>query len=171
MSIIALTILPLCLFLIQLPLEASPMPQGKPQVKNVNLEINEDIAIITYDLVAEFGQTYEVEATLVKENDPNFRIPVKSATGDIGEGNFAGSGRRIQWDWKKDLPKDFTGGPDYSIEVTATLVEGGSGWVYYVLGGVVVAGGAAAAVLSKQKPSTPTTTQSTLPAQPPGRPF
>jgi hypothetical protein len=173
-AVVAALSIPLGVFLLQLPLEARPLPQEKPVVRNVSLEISQEIAIITYDLVAQSGETYEVVASLVKEGDPNFRVPVKSATGDIGRGKFAGLQRRIQWDWKKDLPKDFTGGPEYSIEVTATRVEegGGGSWVYYVLGGVLIAGGAAALAGGGGGGETPSTpSSSALPGNPPGRPF
>jgi hypothetical protein len=101
--------------------------QEKPTVRNVHLEFEQEIAIITYDLAAKFGETYEVVASLVKEGDPEFRIPLKSTTGDIGVGKFAGNGRRIQWEYRKDLPTDFSGGSEYSVEITATLVEEGGG--------------------------------------------
>jgi hypothetical protein len=171
--IIAGTIVPLGIFLLQPPLEAKPQAQDKPLVRNVNLEINEEIAIITYDLIAKSGESYEVVASLVKDGDPNYRVPVKSATGDIGEGKFAGLQRRIQWDWKKDLPKDFTGGSEYSIEVTATHLEegGGGSWVYYVLGGALIAGGAAALAGGKKNGGESSTASSPLPSNPPGRPF
>ena len=172
-SIIAAAIIPLACFLLQVPVEARSLPQEKPVVKNVNLDIREEIAIITYDLIAQSGETYEVVASLVKEGDPNFRILVKSAMGDIGQGKFAGLQRRIQWEWKKDLPKDFTGGSEYSIEVTATHIEesGGGSWVYYVLGGAVIAGGAAALLGGKKSGGETGTGSVALPASPPGRPF
>ena len=170
--IIAAVAIPLFLFLVEVPAEAMPAFQQKPYVREpVHLEFEKDIAIITYDLVAQFGETYEIVAALVKEGDPKFRIPLKSATGDIGQGKFAGNGRRIQWEYKKDLPKDFIGGSEYSVEVTATLVEegGGGAWVYYVLGGALIAGGAVVLAGSKKSGEVQTTTP--LPSTPPGRPF
>ena len=174
-QIIAATIIPLCLFLLQLPVEARSLPQEKIKAQNINLEVTEHMAIITYDLIAQSGETYNVEAFLVKEGDSSFRIPVKSATGDIGEGKFTGLQRRIQWDWKKDLPKDFAGGTEYSVEVIATHIpqeSGGGSWVYYVLGAVVIGGGAAALLGGKKSTDekNPITT-SELPSTPPGRPF
>jgi hypothetical protein len=167
--IIAAVITPLLLFLLDLPLEAMPVYQEKPTVRNVQLEFQADFAVVTYDLVAKFGETYEVVASLVKEGDSKFRIPLKSATGDIGVGMFAGNGRRIQWEFSKDLPADFAGGSEYSVEVTATLVEeGGGSWVYYVLGGALVAGG----VVFLTRPKAAESSVSTpLPQTPPGRPF
>jgi hypothetical protein len=169
--IIAAVITPLLLFLLDLPLEAMPAYQEKPTVRNVQLEFQADFAVVTYDLVAKFGETYEVVASLVKEGDSNFRIPLKSATGDIGVGKFAGNGRRIQWDFSKDLPSDFAGGSEYSVEVTATWVEegGGGSWVYYVLGGALIAGGVV--YLTRPKPAESSTTTTSLPSSPPGRPF
>jgi len=168
--IIAVTSVPLALFLLEIPLEARPAFQGEPVVRNVQLNISGDIAIITYDLDGDSETTYDVVAALVKEGDPNYRIPVKSATGDIGRGKFAGLQRRIQWDFRKDLPPDFAGGPEYSVEVNATMVKegGGGSWVYYVLGGAVVAGGV---VLLTHKSPSSTSSSTPLPSTPPGRPF
>jgi hypothetical protein len=171
--IIAATIVPLLLLLLELPLEAMPIYQEKPTVRNVqaDFDFEKDIATITYDLIAKPGETYEVFASLVKEGDPEFRIPLKSSTGDIGVGKFAGNGRRIQWEFKKDLPKDFVGGPGYSVEITARWVEegGGGSWVYYVLGGALVAGGVV--FLARPKTSESSTASTQLPSTPPGRPF
>jgi len=171
--VIGATIVPLLIFLLWIPSEAKPAIQKQPYVRNpIHLEINQESAIITYDLVGDPSGTYEIVATLVKEGDPNFHILLKSATGDIGKGKFAGNGRRIQWDYKKDLPKDFTGGPEYSVEISVRQVEeesGGGSWVYYVLGGAVIAGGVV--YLARPKPSSEATTPtSTLPSSPPGRP-
>lgn len=166
-------IVPLLVFLVDLPLRAMPAYQDKPLVRNVHLEFDQDIAIITYDLIAQSGETYDVVASLVRDDDPNFRILVKSATGDIGQGKFAGLERRIQWEWKKDLPKDFTGGPEYTIEVSATHIEesGGGSWVYYVLGGALIAGGAVALLGGKKGGEETAIGTAPLPSMPPGRPF
>lgn len=165
--ILKLLALPLAVFLLHVPLEA----QEKADVRNVNLEIREDIAIITYDLIASFEETYDVAAALVKEGDARFRIPVKNATGDIGRGRYAGLKREIRWEWRKDLPKDFTGGAEYSIEITPKLVSSGGGsWLYYVLGGALVAGGVIA-FAGKKSGGDQGTGTSPLPSSPPGRPF
>lgn len=172
--IIAATVIPLLLFLLGFPLKAMPSSDEKPlALRNAHLELRQESAIITYDLVAKEGETYEVIASLVKEGDPSFRIPLKSTTGDIGEGKFAGTGRRIQWEYKKDLPKDFIGGPEYSVEISAKWVGGGGGgsWVYYVLGGAVIAGGAVALLGGKKGGGETSGNSASLPSSPPGRPF
>jgi len=169
-AIIGVAILPLSLFLLQVPLRAEPAYQEKVEVRNVSLEIQEEIAIITYDLVAPFDGTYEVTATLRSDNDPSFKVRVTSATGDLGTGRYAGVKRQIKWSWKEDVPKNFAGGPEYHVIVEASRVsEGGGGsWLYYVLGGVVVAGGVVALVAGKKGGGGET---SPLPSSPPGRPF
>ncbi len=169
-AIIRLTILPLVLFLLDVSHVAVARPQERPQVRNVNLEIKQDIAIITYDLQAPPDESYEISAALIKEGEPAFRIVLKSATGDIGKGKFAGTRRQILWEWRKDLPKDFKGGLEYAVEVSATRIEAGGGgsWVYYVLGGALIAGGVV--VLAGGKSGSKDAT-SALPSSPPGRPF
>ena len=171
-AIIAIVIVPLIWFLMEVPLKAAPLYQDKPKVQNVNLEIRQEIAIITYDLVSSDTDTYEISAALVKEGDSRFRIPVRSATGDIGQGKFGGTRRQIQWEWRKDLPKDFKGGSEYSVEVSATRIEGGGGssWLYYVLGGALIAGGVVVLVGGKKSGDQSTGT-TPLPSTPPGRPF
>ncbi len=171
-GIIAVVIAPLLCFLLEVPVQASPRYQEKPKVQNVSLEIRQDIAIITYDLLSSDTDSYEVSAALVKEGDSNFRIPVRSATGDIGKGKFAGTRRQIQWEWRKDLPKNFTGGSEYSVEVSATRIEGGGGssWLYYVLGGALIAGGVVVLAGGK-KAGAESVSTSPLPTSPPGRPF
>ncbi len=167
--IVSLIAIPLLLLIVGVPELALARFQGKPEVRNINLELKEEIAIITYDLIGQVSETYQVSAALVKEGDPSYRITVKSATGDIGKGKFAGVRRQIQWEWRKDVPKDFTGGSEYSIELLATPVEeeGGGSWLYYVLGGVLIAGGAIAYV-TIIKPQSET---STMPAPPSSKPF
>ena len=166
LPILSMLSVPLALFLLQVPMEA----QEKPSVRNVNLEIREDIAIITYDLIASFSETYEVNAALIKEGDASFRIPVKNATGDIGKGKFAGLKREIRWEWRKDLPKDFAGGTEYSIEISPSLVsEGGGSWLWYVLIAGAVAGGIVVATSKKSTDTNVTITP--LPTSPPARPL
>lgn len=109
------------LFLAVFRLDGGPMYQEKPEVRNINLDLQENIATITYDLIARLDGTFDVAAFLTKEGDPTYRIPIKSATGDIGRGKFAGLGRKIQWEWKKDLPKDFAGGA-VAVEFEVTMV-------------------------------------------------
>ncbi len=171
--IINLVIVPLLTMLVDVRSYALPLVEEKPEVRNVALEIKEEIAVITFDLIAPYGETYDIIAALIKQGDPTFRMPVKSATGDIGRGKFAGTNRQIQWVWKKDLPSDFAGGPEYSIEITASaVVEGGGGWLYYVLGGAVVAGGVI--VLAGGKKSGGEAQQSVVSVgmpPPPGKPF
>ena len=171
-TVIALVIVPLLCLLMDVPLKATPRYQDKPRVQNVNLEIRQEIAIITYDLVSSDTDTYEISAALLKEGDSRFRIPIRSATGDIGQGKFGGTKRQIQWEWRKDLPKDFKGGSEYSVEVSATRIEGGGGssWLYYVLGGALIAGGVVVLVGGKKSGDQSVST-APLPSTPPGRPF
>jgi hypothetical protein len=171
--IINLVIVPLIITLVDVRSYALPLTEDKPEVRNVTLEIREDVAVITFDLIAQSGETYDITAALIKQGDPTFRILVNSATGDIGRGKFAGTNRRILWEWRKDLPSDFAGGSEYSIEITATAVGGGgAGWLYYVLGGAVVAGGVI--VLAGGKKSGGGDQQSVVSVglpPPPGKPF
>jgi hypothetical protein len=106
--------------------------QYKPKLKavNVNVDFRGDICIITYDLNAPSDQLLEISASLVKEGDPTFRIPVRSATGHIGTGKFGGQRRQIRWEWRKDLPAGFTGGPEYSIAFDVRSLTGES-WRFF----------------------------------------
>jgi len=125
----SMLIVPALLLALQIPidhpLQARQQYQEKPTAENMNIEFIGDTTIITYDLVGPLDAAFDVGATLVKEGDPNFKVAVKSAVGDIGKGISAGTGRQIRWAWKKDSPPEFAGGPEYTFAWDIKLLPGG----------------------------------------------
>lgn len=133
-------------------------------LRNIQWELEGDTVVITYDLLAPLNQEYNVSVTLLNDNDPSFKVIPGAVSGDVGKGNFSGVGRKILWEYKRDLPKGLEGG-GYRFEIHAEPATGGLPW-FWIGVGFAAAGGAAAILLGK-KESPSTIIQ--LPF-PPGRP-
>lgn len=162
----------LVLYLLDVPAFAQEKPGEKGRVENARWQVAGDVVIITYDLVADANLAYEVNVTLTRESNKNFRLAPRTVTGAVGKGKFAGMKMEIRWEYKRDIPEGLEG-EDYAFEFSINVIreEGGSNLLYY-LGGVGLAGVAAAAVLlggSKQAAS-PTSTSTGLPSPPSERP-
>jgi len=142
---------------------------GGINLTNIEWKIEGDAVIITYDLNAPKENDYSVQIVLLNDFNSSFRYSPKTFSGDAGEGKFAGTGRKIVWHYKQDLPEGLKG-EGYYFEATATEAGGGISWYYYVIGATAVGGGVGA-LLGSGKKSTTTTqnTTSDLPA-PPARP-
>lgn len=168
---IAAALLPfLVMFLLDAPAFAQEKPGEKGRIENARWQVAGDVVVITYDLVADANLAYEVNITLTRESNKNFRLAPRTVSGAVGRGKFAGIRMEIRWEYKKDVPQGLEG-EDYAFEFSINVIkeEGGSNLLYY-LGGLGLAGAAAAAVLlggSKQAAS-PTSTG--LPAPPSERP-
>ncbi|MFH0734582.1 MAG: hypothetical protein V1773_10130 [bacterium] len=121
-------------------------------VTNVNYTVKPDVIEITYDLSGDYNKEYEIIALLKRETRPDFKFELKTVTGDISEGKYVGTNRKIIWNYKKDFSID-PNVDDYYFEINAEKVSGGISWYYYV--GAVV-GGAVAVVLTVLKPETTT---------------
>ncbi len=113
-------------------------------IANVYFEPQQDKIIVYYDLIGDKDVEYDVSLVLRREEYVAFQLVAKSVTGDIGEGKFAGTKKKIVWDVSKDyhIDPEVT---DYYFEVNVKEISGGIAWYYYVLAAVV--GGATAAVL------------------------
>lgn len=124
---------------------------------------------LTYDLFGELSQKFTVKAFLKRESVESLKFELKTVTGDIGEDVYAGTGKRIVWDYKKDYSVD-SEVEDYYFEIEAEKNGSGLKWYYYV--GAAV-GGAVAAVLLLVKPEESSAQDGTTPqkiAKPPERP-
>jgi hypothetical protein len=79
-------------------------------VKNIRIENpNEGEVTITYDLEGDPGIQYEVQLFLLLEGDPNFKLKLSNAAGDIGRGRSAGPDRKIVWNAFADYPEAIEG--------------------------------------------------------------
>jgi hypothetical protein len=157
---------PLMLFLLNVQVLSQEVP-GK--IENARWEVSGDIVVITYDLIGDASLVYDVNITLTRESDKNFRVVPVTVTGAIYKGKHAGLRREIQWQYKKDVPQGLTG-DDYAFvfDVQVIKEEGGSNLLYYLAAGAVVVGGAAFLLLSGGK--TTETSTSGLPNPPTARP-
>lgn len=140
------------------------------RLANLDWRVQGDVVIISYDLVAPSDEEYEVGIALLRETDRSFRVVPKSVSGQVGKGKYAGQGREIKWEFKKDVGRGLAG-DGYYFEIVVEPI-GGSNTLLYVGLGVAAVGGAAAVLLRGKKDSgggsgTPTTTE--LPS-PPTRP-
>lgn len=162
----------LVLFLLDVPAFAQEKPGEKGRIANARWQVAGDVVVITYDLVADPNLEYEVNVTLTREGNKNFRVVPRRVSGAVGRGKFAGPRMEIRWEYKNDVSQALEG-DDYFFEFVINVIkeEGGSNLLYY-LGGVGLAGVAAAAVLlGGSKAASPESPASTgLPAPPSGRP-
>jgi hypothetical protein len=141
-----------------------------PRLTNLDWKIEGNVVTVTYDLLGSVDKTYVVAVALLRENDPRFKLVPKSVSGNIGIGKFAGTGRVIVWDYRKDIPQGLFG-DGYYFEVIVTEATGNSNtWLYYLLGGAAVAGGGAAYLLQIQSKSPPSAGPSSELPTPPARP-
>ena len=145
----------LALFLVDVRAYAHSWSQDEGRIENARWALVGSLVVITYDLVADPEFRYNIGIVLKRGSDKNFRIVPRTVSGAIGIGRFAGSGREIHWDYKKDVSQGLYG-DDYEFEVTAYQVdEGGSGIWVYLLGGAAVAGGGAYLLLGKPAAAAP----------------
>jgi hypothetical protein len=143
---------------------AQNQPAKQIAVENQEWTVHGDTVIITYDLVAPANETYKVTVSLLNEEIPSFRIEPGNLKGDIGEGKFAGKGRTIIWNYRKDLPAGLEGG-GYYFTITADRPSGFP-WLY-VGAGTAAAAGAAIYFLSKKEEQVTITTPPGVPLPPP----
>ncbi len=147
---------------------ARPCLSQEVKVSDVSFSMQDSNVVVRYDLSGPKNRNYKVTVALRRKGDPGFKFRPMDVSGDVGNGEFAGTDRHIVWRMYKEIP-DGLYGNDYYFQVTATLLGGGGGisWLYYV-GGAVVVGGTAAAVIYKSQSSK--NGSNPLP-QPPGRPY
>lgn len=164
--ILGVCLLPLLLFLLNVPLVAQDRPG---RIEAARWEVSGDVVVITYDLIGDAASTYDVNITLTRENDKNFKIVPVSVKGAIGKGKHAGLKKEIRWEYKKDVPQGLSG-DDYVFVFVIQIIkeEEGSNLLYYLAGGAAVVGGAALLVLSGSKKAE--SAASGLPNPPVGRP-
>lgn len=129
------------------------------QISEVSFELVGQNINIYYTLSPITSDNYEITLVLMRTSVPSFSYSPPELSGDIGEGKFAGSNRKIVWSVTND-EMDMFDGDDFYFEVFAEKIEksGGIPWYYYL--GTAAVGGAAAILLSGGSESdkkTPTT--------------
>jgi len=163
-------IVPLLLWCVDASAFATVSPQDEIRISIRTVEVNPDHIIITYELTASAADEYEVTLVLLKEGSASFRIPVRSASGDIGEGKFAGGSRRVRWDFGKDYPSGLSGDGFY-FEISVSRVTKSNLLLYLGLGGAAVVIGGVAILAGGKKGGTTTGTPTPVELpMPPARP-
>jgi hypothetical protein len=133
------------------------------QITSVELT-SENEVLITYNLVGDPKADYEVEVILLSEKDPDFELELKTLSGDVGKGKFAGEGRRVRWNVAADFPHAMTG-EKYKFKLVVSRVTGGGIPWYVYAGGSVLVGGLAVLLTSK-KEEPPPAPERTIPFPP-----
>ena len=167
-SVVTVLILPLLFWCIDLPALAAPR-QDEIKISIRTVEVKPDYIVVTYELVAPATESYQVSLVLLREGNASFRVPVRSASGDIGEGKFSGAARQVRWEYAEDYAGTLAG-DGYYFEITVTKVSG-SNLLYYIgLGGLAVVGGAVALLAGAKKGGAASPVSSSELPAPPGRP-
>jgi len=134
-----------------LPAVARPSGDGGIRVLNQEVRIEEDVALISYDLEGPEGGTYTVTLELRRESDPEFVLIPSNLSGDVGEVQSPGPRKLIRWEYLKTFPKALRG-DDYYFKIEVTR-SGGFPWLWVALGSAAVAGGVVAIVAGKPSSS------------------
>ena len=169
---VAMFLLPLLLFLLMKEHSvAQERPGEKGRLENARWYVAGDQVIITYDLIGDETLTYNVNIVLTRESDRNFRIAPRSLSGAVGTGKYAGVGREIRWDYRKDVAQILEGS-DYAFEFVINIVkeEGGSNLLYYLAGAGVVGGIVGLVLGGGKKTEAAVTGPGILPSPPAERP-
>lgn len=122
--------------------QRGPEVSGDFGVRNVSSSRADGLVTVTYDLIGERDEEYQVTLLISASGGEAFDYEPKAVSGDVGEGVKPGSGRRIRWRYREDFPDGLQRGIRYRVKVQE---EGGNGWLYALGSAVVVGGGATAA--------------------------
>lgn len=87
------------------------------KVSNIHFRTIDDKIEVFYDLPKNFD-SIQVKIVFRKKSSPTFRYYPKIISGDVGQGIFSDSNRKIIWYYKKEPPHLFTGSGFY-FKITA----------------------------------------------------
>ena len=137
--------------------------QANPQLLKYQITDVQDkdgLFTIKYDLNDSYEYEYFVSLLLFRENNPRFSLKPKTLMGDIGQGRYAGKGKKIIWDSRQDLKQALVGNDYYFVLYIHKIEPSHFPWTWVGIGGV--AAGAAVLLLSHKSSSGPGSTD--LPA-------
>ncbi len=139
------------------------------RVENVQAAMGSGgMVVITYDLLGAADEEYDVEVFLVMvQQGAPLRRKLAQVTGDVGEVQGSGKGRKILWNMNAEL-RDPVPGLEYQFEVSAAITGGGLSWYLYAGAAVVVGGIAILAIKPPAEVAEPPAIVKTIPL-PPGR--
>ena len=119
----------------------------EPQIRDPDFRQDGRQIIVTYDLIGQKGEEYEVTLLLSRSGGEAFDYQPDAVSGHVGGGVSPGLDKQITWNVLEDFPDGLQGANvQFRLEVEK---DGGNSWLY-VLGSAVLAGGGgtAAAILT-----------------------
>jgi len=113
----------LAFFVFILLLALSPTLAWCQSVSNVRAgQTEDDQIIVTYDLLGESYQTFEISLLLSRDGGQNFDITPRTVSGDVGKDVKPGRGIKMVWDVLMDVPR--LQGSAFVFRVTAVGKQG-----------------------------------------------
>jgi hypothetical protein len=103
--------------LMTLPLIFFSLQVKSQTVENVSATVKGDIIIVTYDLVSNADEVFNVNLYSSKDN---FEKPLTLVTGDVGPNIVSGKGKRVEWLAKNEF-REYSG--NLIFEIRAFLPE------------------------------------------------
>jgi hypothetical protein len=164
--IVTALVLPLFLWSVDATAFAARPADEEIRVTIKAVDVKPDLIVISYELIGAESESYEVSFVLLKEGSSAFRVPVRSASGDLGKGQFSGGTRQVRWEYKRDSPANLEGDGFY-FEITVTRVSRSNLLLYVGLGALAIGGGVAILAAKKGGGEAPSPTELPLP---PARP-
>lgn len=113
-------------------------------LRNISFQERGKVIIVTYDLIGEAGEKYEVELYLSSDGGSTYDYQPQAVSGDVGDDVRIGTQKRIQWNVLKDFPGGIQGS-NYRFRLTADKQGGNAIW--YVLGTGLIGGAVGSAVM------------------------
>jgi hypothetical protein len=127
--------------------------QQEGQIRNEDWNVQGNVIVITYDLFGSPGE-YNIRLAFKEEENPSFNVVPKSVTGDI-ENVRPGTGKRIVWNYRQDIPGGLNPQGLYYVEFSTPVrlqpqpvvqqapkeESGGFPWTLTILGLAAVGAG------------------------------
>ena len=156
-------ILALLVALADVPASGRPAADKPIRVTNLQVRVEGDLALISYDLEAPEGGTYLVAVELRRESDPTFSLIPSRPAGDVGEVKSAGPRKLIRWNFAREFAFGLSG-EDYYFKIDISRA-GGFPWLWVGLGSAAAAGAVVVitAGRSTATPASPGTQELPLP--------
>ncbi|HWP83072.1 MAG TPA: hypothetical protein VNN76_10510 [Bacteroidota bacterium] len=162
--------------------QAQQRQQQEGQIRNEDWNVQGNVIVITYDLFGSPGE-YIIKLAFKEEGNPSFNVTPKSVTGDIGDNVRPGTGKRIVWNYRQDIPGGLNPQGLYYVEFSppvrvqpAPVVQtpkeepsGGFPWTLTILGLAAVGAGVYFLTQGGEEGGGGGGGSTSLP-QPPGRP-